>query len=112
MLESAGSEAELEVDGGIDPQTAERVVAAGATVLVAGTAIFGAPEGVTTGIAAIREAARRGQRLAFEGRQKNKLPVVGSCYRVELFQQEGGANETCSTSAGSEYRDASGASDR
>ena len=112
MLEGAGSEAELEVDGGIDPQTAERVVAAGATVLVAGTAVFGAPEGVTTGIAAIREAARRGQRSAFEGRQKNKLPVVGSCYRVELFQQEGGASETCSTSAGSEYRDASGAPDR
>jgi ribulose-phosphate 3-epimerase len=41
MLESARSEAELEVDGGIDPRTAEQVVAAGATVLVAGTAVFG-----------------------------------------------------------------------
>ncbi|HIC88327.1 MAG TPA: zinc-ribbon domain-containing protein, partial [Anaerolineae bacterium] len=36
------SDAELEVDGGIGPQTAERVVAAGATMLVAGKAIFGA----------------------------------------------------------------------
>jgi len=61
MLDSAGSEAELEVDGGIGPQTAERVVAAGATVLVAGTAIFGASEGVATAIEAIREAARKGQ---------------------------------------------------
>jgi len=61
MLDSAGSVAELEVDGGIDPDTAERVVAAGATVLVAGTAVFGAPEGVRSAIEAIREAARRGQ---------------------------------------------------
>ncbi len=70
MLDSTGSEAELEVDGGIGPQTAERVVAAGATVLVAGEAIFGAQEGVAAAIAAIREAARRGQRARVESRQK------------------------------------------
>jgi ribulose-phosphate 3-epimerase len=35
-----GDEAELEVDGGIDATTASRVVAAGATLLVAGSAIF------------------------------------------------------------------------
>ncbi|MEE8392206.1 MAG: ribulose-phosphate 3-epimerase [Anaerolineae bacterium] len=62
MLDSAGSEAELEVDGGIGPQTTERVVAAGATVLVTGTAVFGASEGVAAAIEAIREAARKGQR--------------------------------------------------
>src|SRR5688500_14152227 len=33
-------EVELEVDGGIDPETARRAVDAGATVLVAGTAAF------------------------------------------------------------------------
>jgi ribulose-phosphate 3-epimerase len=81
MLESAGSEAELEVDGGIDAQTAQRVVAAGATVLVVGTAIFGAPEGVTAAMGAIREAARRGQHVRVESRQKKKPPVVGGCYR-------------------------------
>ena len=32
----------LEVDGGINPQTARRVVAAGADVLVAGSAVYGA----------------------------------------------------------------------
>ena len=32
---------ELEVDGGINPDTARQCVAAGATVLVAGTAVFG-----------------------------------------------------------------------
>jgi ribulose-phosphate 3-epimerase len=66
MLDDAGSGAELEVDGGIGPQTAERVVAAGATVLVAGTAIFGAQEGVAAAIEAIREAARRGQRAGLK----------------------------------------------
>ncbi len=70
MLDSAGSEAELEVDGGIAPKTVGRVVAAGATVLVAGEAIFGAQEGVAAAITAIREIARRGQRARVEGRQK------------------------------------------
>jgi ribulose-phosphate 3-epimerase len=36
---------ELEVDGGIDPHTVPPVVTAGANVLVAGTAIFAAPDG-------------------------------------------------------------------
>ena len=61
MLDSVGSEAELEVDGGIGPQTAERVVAAGATVLVSGTAVFGATEGVAVAVDAIRKAALNGQ---------------------------------------------------
>jgi ribulose-phosphate 3-epimerase len=34
----------LEVDGGIDATTAPQVVAAGATLLVAGSAVFGAPD--------------------------------------------------------------------
>jgi ribulose-phosphate 3-epimerase len=38
---------EVEVDGGIDAATAPLVVRAGATVLVAGSAIFGDREGVT-----------------------------------------------------------------
>ncbi|MDA8268901.1 MAG: ribulose-phosphate 3-epimerase [Actinomycetota bacterium] len=40
-LDRLGSPAALEVDGGIDEHTAPVVVAAGATVLVAGSAIFG-----------------------------------------------------------------------
>ena len=70
MLDDTGSEAELEVDGGIGPQTAERVVAAGATVLVAGESVFGAPEGVVAAVGAIREAARRGQRAKKPGFSK------------------------------------------
>jgi ribulose-phosphate 3-epimerase len=40
-LDDRGLYAELEVDGGIDEETAPTVVAAGARVLVAGSAIFG-----------------------------------------------------------------------
>jgi ribulose-phosphate 3-epimerase len=72
MLDSAGSAAELEVDGGIGPQTAERAVAAGATVLVAGTSVFGAPEGVPAAVSAIRQAAQMGQRAQAETRSENK----------------------------------------
>ena len=39
-LDRRGLPAELEVDGGIDEETAPVVVAAGARVLVAGSAIF------------------------------------------------------------------------
>lgn len=46
----------LEVDGGIDPSTARRVVRAGATVLVAGKAVFGAPD-IPAAVAALRAAA-------------------------------------------------------
>jgi ribulose-phosphate 3-epimerase len=35
---------DLEVDGGVGPQTARRVVEAGARVLVAGNAVFGKPD--------------------------------------------------------------------
>ena len=58
MLDRAGSKAELSVDGGISPATAGKVVAAGATVLVAGSAVYGHPEGPAAGIAALRAAVR------------------------------------------------------
>jgi ribulose-phosphate 3-epimerase len=44
LLDERGSRAAIEVDGGIDPVTAPRVVAAGAAILVAGNAIFGNPD--------------------------------------------------------------------
>ncbi len=43
-LDQRGLAANLEVDGGIDEETAPIVVRAGARVLVAGSAIFGAPK--------------------------------------------------------------------
>jgi ribulose-phosphate 3-epimerase len=39
-----GESAELEVDGGIDPSTAGAAAQAGATLFVAGSALFGAPD--------------------------------------------------------------------
>lgn len=41
MIDSSGLPIELEIDGGIGPETAREVVQAGARVLVAGNAIFG-----------------------------------------------------------------------
>jgi ribulose-phosphate 3-epimerase len=50
---------EVEVDGGIDATTAPLVVRAGATVLVAGSAIFGDREGVAAAIKRLRAAIDR-----------------------------------------------------
>ncbi len=57
LIRDIGRDVEIEVDGGIDADTAPEVVAAGARVLVAGTAVFGHPNGVAGGIAALRAAA-------------------------------------------------------
>ena len=46
---------ELEVDGGVNPETAKRCIAAGATALVAGSAVFkGGPDAYAANIAALR----------------------------------------------------------
>ena len=60
MLDDAGSHAELEVDGGINDRTAEHVAAAGAPVLVAGSAIFGREEGAAAAISGLRDAGLKG----------------------------------------------------
>jgi ribulose-phosphate 3-epimerase len=51
--------AELEVDGGVKPDNAARVVAAGATVLVAGSAVFEDPEGPVAALRKFKQAIRR-----------------------------------------------------
>jgi len=43
-IDEAGLEVVVEVDGGVDTTTARRVVAAGARMLVAGSAVFGADD--------------------------------------------------------------------
>jgi len=57
LLDDAGSKAEIEVDGGISPETAGRVAAAGARVLVAGSAVFNKKTTVADAIARIRASA-------------------------------------------------------
>ena len=55
MIDKTGKAIELEVDGGVDASTARRVIAAGATVLVAGTASFkGGPTAYASNIASLK----------------------------------------------------------
>jgi ribulose-phosphate 3-epimerase len=55
-----GRDVEIEVDGGITPETAPSVVSAGATALVAGSAVFkgGSVESYRQNIQAIRDSVR------------------------------------------------------
>jgi ribulose-phosphate 3-epimerase len=45
MIDASGRDIHLEIDGGISPKTAGAAHAAGADVLVAGSAVFGRAEG-------------------------------------------------------------------
>ncbi len=57
MIDATGREIHLEVDGGVTPETARQCVAAGATALVAGTAVFrGGPDAYAGNIRALRGA--------------------------------------------------------
>jgi ribulose-phosphate 3-epimerase len=57
MLDAIGSPAELEVDGGVNAGTIREVVQAGATVLVAGSAVFNAQAAIAENIRRLRAAA-------------------------------------------------------
>ncbi|MEO8113412.1 MAG: ribulose-phosphate 3-epimerase [Phenylobacterium sp.] len=55
MIDATGRDIPLEVDGGVTPEWAARCVAAGATALVAGTAVFrGGPGAYADNIRALR----------------------------------------------------------
>lgn len=56
MLDDAGSGAWLSVDGGVKPDNAAQIVTAGATVLVAGSAIFNDEAPLSETVAAFRQA--------------------------------------------------------
>ena len=54
-ISKAGRTIDLQVDGGINPETARQAVAAGANILVAGTAVFtGGPSRYAANVAALR----------------------------------------------------------
>ncbi len=57
MIDQSRSAIELEVDGGIDPETTPLVVEAGARVLVAGSAVFHDKDGVAAAMNKLRAAA-------------------------------------------------------
>ena len=68
LLDRAGNhQAGIEIDGGIDLTTAPRVVAAGASILVAGSAIFHAPD---------PERATRDLKAAAEGALRASSPAA------------------------------------
>jgi ribulose-phosphate 3-epimerase len=55
MIDGSGRDIVLEVDGGVTPQTAPQCLAAGATALVAGSAVFrGGAQAYAANIAALR----------------------------------------------------------
>jgi ribulose-phosphate 3-epimerase len=59
-LDALASPADLSADGGIAPDTVARVVAAGATVIVAGSAVFSERHSVAEGVAALRAGMAAG----------------------------------------------------
>jgi len=61
LLQEGRDDALIQVDGGVDATTAPTVVGAGASVLVAGSAVFNHPQGPAAGVQALRAAlpARR-----------------------------------------------------
>lgn len=59
MVEKEGLDADIEIDGGITPDTARLARDAGANIFVAGTAIFGAPDPVAA-VARLRQAVDGG----------------------------------------------------
>jgi ribulose-phosphate 3-epimerase len=57
-IDARGLAVELEVDGGVKLDNVRRVIEAGASVVVAGSAVFEAPEGVEAAVKKFREALR------------------------------------------------------
>ena len=59
-LRAARPDLRISIDGGIKPDTAALAVAAGATQLVAGSAVFRNPDNYAAALAELGEGARRG----------------------------------------------------
>lgn len=57
MVLEGGHDVDIEVDGGIGPNTIEAAAAAGANVLVAGSALYRDPEGLTHAVSQLRQIA-------------------------------------------------------
>jgi ribulose-phosphate 3-epimerase len=59
MIGNVRGHIDIEVDGGINPDTAPHAVQAGANVLIAGTSVFQHPNGVKAGIIELRDSLSR-----------------------------------------------------
>ena len=78
MIERLKPGCELEVDGGIDAATAQLAVAEGANVLVAGSSIFGAGDGICAAMHRLRSAINH-DGLIQENGQRSVLKQEGLC---------------------------------
>jgi len=58
LLDSRNPACEIEVDGGVDVDTARPLVEAGAQVLVAGTSVFRRPGGAAEGIGGLLDVLK------------------------------------------------------
>ena len=61
LLTRTGSSAEISVDGGVSPENAGEIAAAGATVFVVGSALFGHAGGLAAAVQDLRSGAAAGQ---------------------------------------------------
>lgn len=59
MVGDIQAQIDIEVDGGINAETAHHAVQAGANILIAGSAAFGHPQGVKAGIQELRQSLQR-----------------------------------------------------
>jgi ribulose-phosphate 3-epimerase len=57
LIDASGLDVDVEVDGGIAPDTVAGAAAAGANVLVAGSALFEDPEGLEHAVTDLRTRA-------------------------------------------------------
>jgi ribulose-phosphate 3-epimerase len=64
LLDRVNPGADVSVDGGVTPETAGRIIAAGANALVAGSAIFRAEQGVAAALEELRRAAEQARSKA------------------------------------------------
>ena len=64
MIDASNPRCELEVDGGVDVDTAPPVVAAGARVLVAGSSIFGGPDTIAAAMTRLARSIQGGKGTA------------------------------------------------
>jgi ribulose-phosphate 3-epimerase len=62
LVETRGLDIDIEVDGGIGPDTVAGAAAAGANLLVAGSSLFRDPEGLEHAVTDLRARAEAAQR--------------------------------------------------
>lgn len=89
LLDEVAPHVELEVDGGINAETARRVVEAGARVLVAGSAVFSHPEGLTRGMEVLRAALS-----CPSGDRRSLSPTLGKQQDTAATRRAAGCERT------------------